>query len=423
MQEILLEDYIDKIIFLETEIGANITYNMLDPFQINTSDIVSIQNAAKKIAEFIGLNDYRFIIIPCRQEEKVAGHIELKSWGNEVVIEISDDILDHNDTVLATLGHEITHKFLHINSISYGSTDYISKEEEILTDIASIFVGLGKVILNGCESQVSYEKFGVEGKMLITKTINIGYLNRLQYAFIYRLICAMRKIPSKDFKRSLSSSALKSIRECEKNYGKFFMDRFHAPDAKKDVIKDLQSTAFETQKSLSVIDKNLIYLENAYINKIKYFTEKKHRDLNIMLKEAGNIDNKFNPCLRYLNLVKLDQKKSKLKSEYRDYQSEINLCKQYIKKITNFIQKIEGDYFHEPKPSMFTVVTCRNDGTKLKIPEGKNNLRIKCPKCGYSFFADTTSNLYGYDLESNLKSNNKSFSKIKSILKKLLKLS
>jgi hypothetical protein len=73
MPEIFANDYLSKIIMLEKKIGAKTSYNILEPFPINSRDILSIQNAGKRIANFIGLEDKTFIIATAKQKENVGG--------------------------------------------------------------------------------------------------------------------------------------------------------------------------------------------------------------------------------------------------------------------------------------------------------------------------------------------------------------
>jgi len=46
--------FLDRLILLECKIGHQKIYPSLDPFDFESNDIISIQNATKKIAQFIG---------------------------------------------------------------------------------------------------------------------------------------------------------------------------------------------------------------------------------------------------------------------------------------------------------------------------------------------------------------------------------
>lgn len=150
-----IEQIIENLFVLESNLGSKVKYLVLDPFPVNSPDIISIQEAAKKIASFIGLLDMVFIVGIAKQGEKVGGHIELSGNNREAFIELSEGVLKYQETVLSTLAHEITHKYLQMNGIRHPDEN----KNEILTDTASVYLGLGKIMLNGRERYtVRHEK-------------------------------------------------------------------------------------------------------------------------------------------------------------------------------------------------------------------------------------------------------------------------
>lgn len=209
MTELIIEKLIQKLIQLEKVVGSKTSYKLLDPFILNTKDRISIQNAARKIAEFIGLSNFTFLVSVTKQEENVAGKIELEWREREVFIDISDKIVNFPEAVLSTLSHELAHKYLQVNQIK----ETIEFENEILTDVTTIFLGLGKLMLNGCEYSIhTFER----DNNVVQEKFQLGYLKPNQIAFVYLLVCAMRKIPSNEYERGLSLSSINAIRMCEK---------------------------------------------------------------------------------------------------------------------------------------------------------------------------------------------------------------
>jgi len=391
MSEVFVEDYIRKIILLEKQVGTKTSYQMLEPFPLNSRDIIVIQNAAKKIAEFVGLHGFTFIIATVKQKEKVGAHVELKYNEKEVFVEISDDVLKFEDAVLATLAHEITHKYLHVNGISCGMGPIHEYENEVLTDITTVFLGLGKLMLNGCECQNARREYVPEGTRTITETLKSGYLDRRQLAIVYRLVCAMRKIPSPEYEQGLSTDSIQALRECERHYRYYFDNRFHEPDIRNELVEYLHSAIRETQSILSNIDKNLLYLQHACVDVVETFLEKTHKWLMELLLESQKMmnGNAYDPCMKFLNAIQIDQRIAKLVSELNGHSSEAKRYLNYVTKLAKFAQTF-GNPFSRPSSDMFTVVTCWNDGTKLRLPEDKSNLIVKCPKCQYQFVADTS---------------------------------
>ncbi len=407
MSQVFVEDYIKKIILLEKQCGAKTNYQILEPFPLNSKDIIAIQTAAKKIAEFIGLHGLTFIIAKVKLKEKVGGHVELKYGENEVFVEISEDTSKFEEAVLATLAHEIAHKYLHINGVSCGIGPTHEYENEVLTDITTIFLGLGKLMLNGCECQNVHQEQdetvvsisnGTNPIRTITETLKVGYLDRTQLAFVYRLVCAMRRIPSTEYERGLSTDAIQSLHECNRHYGNYFNSRFHKPNVRKELVGNLQSVIFDTQLSLFNVDKNLLYIQGACVSIVEDFLEKIHKRLMELLLESQKMvdDNEYDPSLKFLSTTQLEQTITKLVSEVSDYSSETKRYQDSVAKLCEFIQAVENPF---PKPSsdMFTIVTCRNDGTKLRLPKDKAHFTAKCPKCQYRFIADTSLPVFKMD--------------------------
>ena len=233
--DLYIDDYLDKIFLLEKSIGAKTTYKILEPFPVDTEDSLSIQKAAKTIADFVGLNNLVFIVAKTKQKSNVGGYIELNNNENEVFIEISDNISKSQNAVLAVLAHEITHKYMQINAISCGTGPLLEYENEILTDITSIFLGFGKLMLNGYE----IVKESVNIVNYTRETIKIGYLNKKQIAFVYRLICAMRKIPKNDMLSGLSSEAISEISDCYCYEEYYFNQEFHNNKFQNELVESL----------------------------------------------------------------------------------------------------------------------------------------------------------------------------------------
>ncbi len=209
--KIFAYDYISKINILEKKIG--IRQNILEPFFIDSRNILSIQNAAKRIADFIGLKNFCFIVSFVKQKEGTAGIIELNIYENDVFIEISDELQNSNECVLAVLAHEITHKYMEIYNISVGQDMIHWYENEILTDITTVFLGLGKIVLNGYYNEQKFSKY--------KQIFKFGYLELNHIAFVYRIICDKIGISKEKMLLNLSQDAINAIDDCEEIYNQF----------------------------------------------------------------------------------------------------------------------------------------------------------------------------------------------------------
>jgi len=126
MPDLYINDYINKITFLEKQIGDSVGYKPMEPFWVPGKGFlepIRLQGAAKEIATFLGLKNYTFLITVSKKLTN-AGQIELKYLGNEVFVEISEDVQGFEDAVIATLSHELTHKYMQLNGISLGTNKF-----------------------------------------------------------------------------------------------------------------------------------------------------------------------------------------------------------------------------------------------------------------------------------------------------------
>jgi hypothetical protein len=123
MAEVFVSDYIDKLALLERAVGHKVSYRVLEPFRLrgfeSADRFLEIQSAAKLIGEFVGLGQLTFLIESALLGENTSGRIELGSSSREVFIQISADLFSFPEAILATLSHEISHKYLEVNRVSW----------------------------------------------------------------------------------------------------------------------------------------------------------------------------------------------------------------------------------------------------------------------------------------------------------------
>ncbi len=352
MSQLYIEDYIKKLIMLERQVGAKTTYQIMEPFSLNSKDILAIQEAAKKIAEFVGLYGLTFIVAKAKQKEKVGGHIELQYGQKEVFVEISDDTAKFDVAVLATLAHEITHKYLQINGISSG-TGFIRKyENEVLTDITAVFLGLGKLMLNGCEVKNTRQEMRVDGTYNVTKQLKSGYLDREQLAFIYRMVCAMRGISNQDMISGLSRESSSAIRACDYYNRHYFDQQFRTDQFKYKLVEALDKSIQDLQDELKQDDESLRFLQRNVFEKTKKFLEAKYKEISSLSDESKTIKqiDTYDSCLLFLNAIELIEKMDKMREKVRQDILEARKVGQSLNELTELVQKEE---LQKPKTKSF----------------------------------------------------------------------
>ena len=87
--------------------GHKTHYTILEPFQVERT-VIGLQAAARTISDFIGLNEYMFVVAVVNLDGKAA-HIELTRSGREVFIEISEHLMSVSGpgVLPLALSHEI----------------------------------------------------------------------------------------------------------------------------------------------------------------------------------------------------------------------------------------------------------------------------------------------------------------------------
>jgi len=98
----------------------------------------------------------------------------------------------------AILAHEMTHAFLAYRGITLEDT----KENEVLTDITTIFIGLGKLLLNG---------FTIESDNLNDKIYSFGYLTPELSSYCYRIMSKKKLVPDEVMFKNLNPKAINML--------------------------------------------------------------------------------------------------------------------------------------------------------------------------------------------------------------------
>ncbi len=393
MTDTLVEGLIQKLLYLEGRVGDRVPYKMMDPFNVIPSDPISLQQAAAKIASFVGLGNLTFIVAVAKQEAGIGGHIELRHGDREVFIEISQTTTKFPAATLAVLAHEITHKYLHVNDCYLQMGGAFDRENEILTDIASVFLGLGKLLLNGNEcSEYRSEISGMVSTTTTRTTLETGYLTRMQFVVVYQLICAMRKIPLAEYRRGLVSEAAGDVTQSRNVYGDALNPLYHEPNAGLEISAKLRKAVSEEQENLSHIERNLLVLRSNCIDATERFLEERHKKLNELLLAAQGIANDDipDPAMKFLKRVLLNMRAREVATASGNPLSEISSYRWILEKVRAVATSGKTPFSPEVDQELFTILVCRNDGTKLRVPKGKSRLTVRCPRCKYEFIAGTT---------------------------------
>lgn len=397
------ETLVEQLLALEKFVGGNTSYEILEPFRIVPNDIVGIQAAARKIASFVGLRDYTFVVSVCKQEKGVGGNIELKHGETGIFIEISEAAEKFEEAVLATLAHEIAHKYLHIRGIDCKSTTDVDYQNEVFTDLTAVFLGLGKLMLAGCECSRPYDAKGradngpklpmppvnsdpraTGDEVTYTETYQCGYLNRSQLALAFLIICGMRRIQASTYESGLRPEVLLSLKNCRATYPQYFGRHKNGAG----IGDEFEELILGAQSILSEISRTLTYLKGTYIETLDSFLRNTHVRINELqrISEGLERDKPIDPCIHYLNCLSLIP----LVAELKQYSRQGELYSAGAIGLARIVQTME-DPKCIPSEGLFTIVVCPNDGvTKLRLPADSGSVIARCPHCRYRFITKTS---------------------------------
>jgi len=136
--------------------------------------IIQVQHLARKIAEHYKLS-IGTVVVNFNDIPDEGAHVEL-SASSDFFVEVNSQIARHSDDLLAVLAHEITHIYLYRLGLSFHDT----MQDEILTDTAATYLGLGTMILNG----YSEGKRKIDQNTTEFRTKWFGYLTPVEFGYI-----------------------------------------------------------------------------------------------------------------------------------------------------------------------------------------------------------------------------------------------
>ena len=114
----------------------------------------------------------------------------------------------------AILAHELTHQFLHTKGIRYPDVE----ENERMTDLATVYCGLGKLTINGYDP-ISWTQLKQQGS--VEYTYRVGYLSPEDLAAILHQVCIFRAISLEAAKSNLTDHALQCVERVSRRINKY----------------------------------------------------------------------------------------------------------------------------------------------------------------------------------------------------------
>lgn len=342
---------------------------MLEPFPVKPGDVLNLQAAAGRLARHVGLGDLTFIVAMTTQPPDIAGHIEIKYAQRDVFIEISEQLVEFPRAVLATLAHEVTHKYLHTNGIWLADL----LENERLTDTAAIFNGLGLLMLDGCEDEVRKRV----GDHEYVRQFKGGYLDRDALAAVFVAVQHSRgEAPNT---RGLNDGAAGAVKAARRPVMRWFGGRLKGRASGEALAKTLEGQVRDEQRLLAAAARDLRHLEDTVLPALRARIKSRHTALRLNQDEVARLEaGEYSPLAL---------------GRARSTTAEIGeRCEGPTRQMRAGVQRAlaAADPNEEHAMQAQRVLVCGACDGKLRLPAGKADVVANCPRCAYRFSADTT---------------------------------
>lgn len=350
----------EKIILLLHDIEKKLPYRKYITYSvpITTNDpipLIALNGEAKKMMDFVGLSGFEPNCEWADLSEGTAGSIHLNgSRCGSIKIQISKKYQSNGKATLAILAHEICHKLLEYYGLYY-SSEALTELNEIYTELTTIFVGFGQVILSG------YSTF--KGDI----NYSLGYLEYLNYSTILQIVEALytQKIITSPLLGGKANVINKWITTDSKHQE--YLNGFISEQ--KELAECLKSLSM-LQEAIGTL-KDDLYSQQLELHK-KYFIES----------APPHADEDYKPIHQFYMA-------NPWLWSARDLTTKLRLSdiSEIAKSILIYLQQICPQLsLEEAKPFIFFCPKC---GRKNENPnyKGKQTI-VKCPDCGTRFYMD-----------------------------------
>ncbi len=381
---------LEKIFLLESKLGESRPSTFLEPFKFDSTDAYEVQKAGKLIAQHLGLTNLTFVITYITQAGNVGGHIQL-DHSNEVFIEIDPRYKDDYVIVLYILAHEICHKYLQINGIKL----FPEIENEILTDITTVFTGLGKLALNGCETKKTTVSRSFEDRSLktttTTNTDKLGYIDRHQFAFVYRLICEMRRVPEKGMYLALTNEADLEVRKVSDMHREYFCSKLFNKDYSfalsngqtNNHMNDAQKAFAKFHRDIRVVEENILTMAQERYSDFHHYNKTATDKIQMHMNESFNKESQT-----YMKNVFVVEQIEVMKQKVGDMHDEMKKLGNALPKLIDFTNRAYPSQNSQRTLDFLFHFECPACHNQMRIGD-KKLAKVKCSKCAYSFIIDT----------------------------------
>lgn len=345
---------------LENKVPVINRYAYQNIYQSDFKDNTDLEREAKSILNYVGLTE----CVPTCQfdktEDNVAGYTTNNYSIYNIQITVNEKYKYNPTACRAILAHEICHKVIFLNGINFTSP-FPQEINEIFTDLCTIYIGLGCLVLDGYIDPN-------------TKDLKMGYLKTDMYRQTFSIVALTTKMYGCIDKNKITQLNDVYLEEA--------ISLWDTPALLKEKLKD---TFFKEEESLSVVNRNILLLkqilDNVYTKHGEIF-RKKSKEAEL-LGLFGHLNEK-KPLAIFSMLYEslFDHTES---AKFSVAQSGIS----------NLILSLTDEYKDLSLGSLsYSKLKCPNCGHESTTNIENRDTIIKCPSCRVYFrFCNTHLNI------------------------------
>ena len=339
---------------------------------LNQSPITAseLNQEAKRMMDYVGLTSYVPKCNFCILEKGKGGNTKCCNSNLEVEINISSKYQNNIEATLAVLAHEICHKYLYV----HGLFNPIEVINEIFTDLCTMYVGFGKIIING---YITERKTEIRTDKYIQTSVDTNYLGYLKFPIYRRTLNIIRLV--------LWDESAADVMASEDD--PLLLDTFKRWISEKDKKSLSRNVLINSGKDVAELTKNSLLLERllGLVNsqQLEQLKSSEAQLYNedwfasngaILLKSRFSVFNSI-----YQSIV--------LESNASEHSICIKNVNRYIRHLIMLIYEATGIKLKDfLRTSVFSCPFCGEKHKSEKFID--KTALIKCPKCHKRFYLD-----------------------------------
>lgn len=372
-------DILEKLALLERTAGVRAHYRILEPLPLSSTDISALQTAARMIGDWIGLRNAMFHISVGDAAVVRPGGMFVDNEQEEFSVEISRESVATPTLAMAALAQEVAHAYLIKGNITAGLQAEGPASGRAFLDITAIFLGLGKLLLNGCASAAR----NAGGLVPVPPC----HLSPTYLAFTHRATCSMRGLDYDQHLVGLTPPAVELLHSWNSHKDTVFSLSLRNVLTASQPHRPLLDAVADNHVALARFDQLLRYSETYFLARMRrelatYHLECQEAVSRLTAREQETYD----PCMVYLNQLR---RRMDLQRFADGLQQQQDVILERLQILLRGINSLEDHSLldHTSSGLSFVPPFCPLDGTQVHLPQGQREARVHCPTCGYEFLA------------------------------------